>query len=800
MLKNYIKVALRAILRYKGYSLINVVGLAIGMACCLIILIWVLDELSYDRFHENANHIYRVEQDQHYSGRTFHVNVTPYPMAEGCTAEIPDVVDATPFPFAGTLLLRHGEKAFFEQGVFAVKPAFLRMFSFPLIKGTKEHALQNPNSIVITEEMAAKYFGDIEPIGNTITINNQFEFTVTGVLKDLPTNTILSFDVLVPFEFLKDLGRTIDQWGWNSIVTFVQLHEKAVVSEVNGKITELRHSKVLDTFQDDPDGLEQFKKREKTNFMLNPLIDVHLHSYFGYSKSMGFILYVYIVTVIAAFVLLIACINFMNLSTARSANRAKEVGLRKVVGAMKGHLIRQFYGESILLAFIAMLIAILLVLIILPGFNTFVEKEYSIMNISEWQLLLGMMVVTLFTGIISGSYPALLLSSFQPVKVLSGALSSGSKGAMFRKVLVVFQFTLSITLIIATIVMFFQIRYMKNKELGYEKEHLVYIPLRGDTQNSYEVLKNELLKGEKVINVTGTNHTPTHIGSNSGGAEWDGKDPNFRTLISFNAVDFDYVETMKIDMIEGRTFSKEFSTDTSSAFLVNEEVVKLMGTESAVNKRFEFLGQDGKIVGVMKNFHFQSVSEKIEPLALYVQPRQVNYAVIRLQAGEIQPGLDYVKNVWLAVNPNYPFDYKFVEDELNNVYKGWSRLSSLLKYFTIVAIFIACLGLFGLASFTAEQRTKEMGVRKVLGASIAGLVILMSREFAKWVLIANIIAWPVAYFTMNNWLQSFAYRIDLSIWIFLSTAVLAFVIAILTVSYQSIKVSLANPVKSLRYE
>jgi len=800
MLFNYIKVAFRNIFRHKGYTLLNVVGLALGITCCLLILMWVMDELSYDQFHENKNRIYRVEQDQFYSGSVFHVNVTPYPMAEGLIAEIPEVKDASPYPYVGTLLLRYGEKVFFENNLRAVTASLLRMFFFPMIREEVETALEKPNSIVITEEIAEKYFGNEDALGKVITINNRFDFTVTGILKNLPTNTILQFDMLVPFIFLEDLGRTIDEWGWNSIVTFVQLHDQVILNEVEEKITELRYRKVLDLLQDDPEELEQFQQGRKTQFMLMPVVDIHLHSYGGYNRSMGEILYVYVVSAIALFVLLIACINFMNLSTARSGNRAKEVGLRKVVGAKKGNLVWQFYGESILLAFIGLFFSLLIIFFILPGFSTLAGKEFTFKTLLHWKFLVGMFSVTLLTGLIAGSYPALFLSAFQPVKILRGGLNIGAKGSLFRKVLVVVQFTLSISLIIGTSVIYKQLQFMKTKELGYDKEHLIYVPLRGDTRQSYEVLKHELLKENKVVNVTGTNFYPTNLSSNSSGGDWEGKDPNLNILISFGSVDFNYIETMGIELLEGRSFSKEFSTDTSTAFMVNEEVVRIMGVESVVNKRFSFMDIDGTIIGVMKNHHFQSVSENIEPLAIYSRPQNVNYIVVRLQSDDIQKGIDFVRSTWETIIPNYPFDYRFVDEVLDQMYQGWERLSTLLKYFAFLAILIACLGLFGLASFTAEQRTKEIGVRKVLGASVVNLMLLMSKEFTKWVLIANILAWPIAYFIMKNWLQSFAYRTSLAWWIFVLTGAVALVIALITVSYQSVRAALTNPVDALKYE
>lgn len=799
MLKNYLKIALRNIIRHKGYSFINISGLAIGLTSCLLIMMWVMDELSYDRFHENKDTIYRVEQDQNYSGSVYHVNVTPYPMAEGLIAEIPEVKNATPYPYVSTLLLRHENNAFFESRARAVTPAFLEMFTYPFVRGDKSTALANPYSMVITEEMAEKYFGDSDPMGQVINVNNQYDFIVTGILKNIPRNSVVRFDLLVPFEFLKDLGRTIDRWGGNSIITYVQLDENAVIADVNEKITDLRHRKSAESIED-PKELEEFQNRPRTQFMLMPLVDIHLHAYFGYTRSMGEILYIYIISAIAIFVLLIACINFMNLSTARSANRAKEVGLRKVVGAKKSNLIGQFYGESILLAFIALFLSLLIIVIILPSFSTFVDKEFSLLSLFHWKFLVGMLSVTFLTGIASGSYPALFLSAFQPVKILRGGISSGAKGSLFRRVLVVVQFSLSLILILGTIIIYFQVNFMKSKELGFDKEHLVSIPLRGNTKDSFDILKQEMLKDQKVVNVSGTNFNPTNIGSNSSGAEWDGKDPDLRVLISFGSVDYDYIETMKIDLAEGRSFSKEFATDGSSAFLVNQETAKIMGMESVVGQRFSFVGKEGFIIGVMKNYHFQSVERNIEPLAIDVKPENNNYMIIRLQAGDTQAAVEYLKSTWGKILPNYPFDYQFIDQRIDQMYSDWEKLSTLLKYFAFLAILIACLGLFGLASFTAEQRTKEIGVRKVLGASVLGIVMLLSKEFVKWVLVANIIAWPISYFVMKNWLQSFAYRIDIRVDIFIFSGLLALIIALVTVSYQAFKAARANPVNALKYE
>jgi ABC-type antimicrobial peptide transport system permease subunit len=409
------------------------------------------------------------------------------------------------------------------------------------------------------------------------------------------------------------------------------------------------------------------------------------------------------------------------------------------------------------------------------------------------------LIVTLFTGVVSGSYPALFLSHFHPIRIIRGGTAGGDSGALFRKILVVFQFSISVILIVSTILIYNQVHYMMEKELGYDKEHLIFLPLRGDSRESYDAVKVALLQKNSVLNVSGTNHNPIHIGSNSSGIDWDGKDPELRLLVSTGAVDFDYVETMGIELLEGRSFSKAFSTDTAGAFLINQALLKIMGKESAVNERLNF-GREGTIVGVMKNYHFQSIENKIEPLAIHVDQSRINYMLIRLSPGNIQDQIADVEDTWNQIIPDYPFDYYFVDEALTEQYAGWSKVSTLLRSFAILAILIACLGLFGLASFSAEQRTKEIGVRKVLGATVGNLIILMSKDFTKWVLIANLIAWPLAYYLMNAWMADLAYRIDIGFGVFLLTGLVTLVIALLTVSYQSVKAALTNPVDSIKYE
>ncbi len=636
------------------------------------------------------------------------------PLAPVLKDEIPEIEEAARYVSAGGKLLRYGDKVFFENNIRAVDPSFLEMFAFPLALGTVDAALESPYSIVISKEMNEKYFGSEDSLGKSILVNNEHEFMVTGVLDTLPHNSILQFDFLIPYEFLKITKATIESFGTNSIQTFVRLRDNVTEVQVNDKIREFLKTRMPQT---------------RTTLILMPFTQIHLHAYFGWNRDPGAIQYVYIFSIIALFVLLIACINFMNLSTARSANRAKEVGLRKVVGAQKHHLIRQFYGESIVYAFIALVFAAILVTILLPVFSK-----------------------------------------------LAGLL------------------------IIGTTIVYKQLNYMKHKNLGWDKEQLLYVALRGDIGDSYETLKSELTKDPRIMNVTASSHIPTNIGSNSGGADWDGRDPELSVLISTSAVDFDYIEALKIEMSEGRSFSKEFPADSTSSFIVNEEVVKIMDKDSVVGERFSFMGREGSIVGVMKNFHFQSVRSTIEPLAIAIIPEYFEVMLIRFADGDLAASTEYLKDTWNRIVPNYPLEFTFLDERVDRMYRVEERISILLKYFAVLAVLIACLGLFGLASFTAEQRTKEIGIRKILGASAQKITVMLCKEFFILVIISNALAIPAAYFLMRNWLQGYAYRTTLNSVVFLGAMAGALTIALITVSFQAVRAALANPADSLRYE
>ncbi|MFZ2053503.1 MAG: ABC transporter permease [Candidatus Aminicenantales bacterium] len=791
MLKNYLKVVLRSIRRQAGYSFINIAGLAIGMACCLLITLWVFDELSYDRFHENAPNLYRVEENQFYSGRVYHVTVTPFPLAPVLKEEIPEIVEATRVVYSGGLLIRFGERSFYEDRVWAVDPSFLRMFSFPLVKGDAATALSDPSSVVLTEDAARKYFGDDEPLGRVVSVNNELELKVTGIAKKVPLNSTIRFDMLFPYDLLKARGRTNEEFGSNSIGTYVELQPGASLPAVNGKIRDF------------------IKKRAEgsvTELELFPYTKIHLHQYFGYEKSSVGIRYVYIFSLIAAFVLLIACINFMNLATARSAGRAQEVGLRKVVGALKKHLLVRFYSESMIYALLSLFLALLLVRLVLPWFNALTGKGISFNFWGNRQILLGIAGITLLTGLLAGSYPAVFLSSFQPVRVLKGSLKAGSGSALFRRVLVVIQFALSVFLIIGTVVVFRQMNYMRTTSMGFDKDQVLTIRLRGNTATSYEAFRNELRKDSRVLGVTAATDLPSAIGSNSSGAEWKEKDPQQKVLIGLSGVDYDYVDVLNIELLEGRNFSREFESDRTQAFLVNEEVRKLMVKPAVAGEEFSFVGRTGRIVGVMKNYHFGSLQSKIEPLAIFLigPPEQgrrgFNFALIRVSPADIPGAVSFIRDTWSHVFSGFPFEFKFLDEQIDEMYRTEEKAGRLLRTFAVLAILIACLGLFGLASFMAERRTREIGIRKVLGASVPQITILLCREFIFLVLLANVLTWPLAYWVLENWLKNYAYRIPLSPLVFVFALAAAMIITILTVSFQAVRAAVANPANALKYE
>ena len=788
MFNNYVKTALRAIKRHKGYSFINIFGLAIGMACCILILVWVKDELSYDRFHANGDDIYRVIKEEYTEGETQWSALTSPPLAQSIKENFSEILLSTRFGNWGRRVVQYQDKRVNEDKFEHAGQDFFKIFSFDFISGDPKSAFSDPYSVVLTQDTAKRYFGTEDPIGKVLTVENIYDVRVTGLIRNIPENSTIQFDFLSPFVLLKDFisENNMQNWNFNSFMTFVQLAE---------------HTNVYAVSQAVAGYLDKFIPEADYKLILQPFKKIHLSSYVLHDFSgVGGMKYIYIFSSLAFFVLIIACINFMNLATARSSRRALEVGIRKVSGAKRTDLIKQFFGEAIFLSFISLILAIFLVEILLPSFNRIAGKNLGLGLTGNISILLGLLAITIVSGIFSGVYPALFLSSFQPVKVLKGTLRTGSRGGLFRKVLVVTQFSLSIFLIIATMVIFRQLNYIRNMDMGYDREQIIHMNMVGDSNDKYETLKQELIKGPNVVAVSASFALPTRNFNSPGSPDWEGRAADKEVYMNTDFVDYGYFQTLGIEIAEGRAFSQEFATDAEEAYIVNEELVRQMGLEDPVGKRFAFWEQWGTIVGVVKDFHFQSVHNKINPISFKLDPGWLRWLYVRIKPDDIPATIGFMKNTWNGIVPDYPFEYHFLDESFEELYKSEQQMSAITNYFTILGIFIACLGLFGLAAFMAERRTKEMGIRKVLGASVPKLIYLLSSEFAKLVLVANVVAWPVAYFVAHRWLQNFAYRTFIPAGIFFLAAVLSLFIALATVSFKALKTATANPAKALRYE
>jgi predicted permease len=793
MIKNYLKISLRNLKKYKGFSFINILGLSIGMASCILIFMWVKDELSYDRFHTNADSIYRVTEHQYNSsGGYFPVAVTPWPLAEALKNDFPEIIESARLRILSGGLISFQDKKFYENNFVAVDPSFLTIFSFPMIKGDATTVLREPNTILITEETAARYFGSEDPIGKILKFYNRFDFQVTGILKNVPGNSHIQFDFLVPFEStLRTFGWT-DSWGTNNYTTYIQLADKASIENVSEKVSEY---------------LKKINPQTRTKLIVQPLTDIHLRSDYAidlYGQTENKAIYVYAFSIIAVFVLLIACINFMNLSTARSEKRSKEVGLRKVVGASRPNIMSQFYGESLFMTALSFIAALILVYLLLPVFNNVSGKLLSLDSIKEPMFLLGLFGILLLTGLIAGSYPALVQSSFKPVDSIKGRgqrFSFKSGKSLFRQVLVVTQFTLSILLIVGTLVVYKQINYMLSKKLGYEKESILYFIKRANVNTQYDTFKSELLRDPNIISVTTSSDIPTYSVHSTTAFSWEGKDPETSFLIHQFSVDHDYIKTFNMNIIAGRDFSREFPADNSTqSFIVNETAVKAMGLNNPVGSKFQLYDYSGQIVGVVKDFHYKSLQKEIEPLVLRIEPQRDSYIFVKFRSENMQEAIASVRKIYDSFNPTFPLEYTFLDEALEQLYNSEQQTKKIFNYFTLLAILISCLGLFGLATYLAQQKTKEIGIRKVLGASILNIVSKLSKEFIMLVCVANLIAWPLAYLAMNKWLHNFAYRTKIDLMLFIFAGLISTFLGLLTVSYKSIKAATANPVKSLRYE
>lgn len=781
MLKNYLKCAFRNIKRYKLYSFINIAGLAVGMLICILITLFVKDELSYDRYHENAGRIYRVIADYNISKGFSKSAITSAILAPALIENFPEIAHAVRFYHENRAVIQFNDKLFSEERFFFSDAAVFNVFTFPFIKGDLRTALQEPYSVVLTVETAQKYFGNDFPIGKTITLQNRGDFKVTGILHNIPHNSHFTFDFLASFATFGKIDNPWAYQGW----TYIHLPEDYDAAILEEKF--VTNKEELGWYSA---GLQ---------FYLQSLTSIHLHSHLsGEIEANSDIRSIYIFSLIAFFIMLIACINFMSLATARSAHQACEVGVRKVLGAQRVQLAKQFLGESLLFSFLALGVALALVEIFLPAFNRLARKPLQMDYADSWLLLLTLMFVSLLVGLVSGSYPAFFLSAFQPTQVLKGgwAGDTGRSSRIFRCSFVVIQFVISIALIISTGIIGKQLRYMHKKDLGFQKKHIVEIPIANTPLlKSYPAFKAELLKYPNILNVSAA------MGSPLDGKLMDSQKINDEQIeVHYLLVDPDYIETLGMTLLRGRSFSKDSITDATEAVILNETAVKTFGLKDAIGKNFKIIGGKGVIIGVVRDFHSASLHEQIQPAALQILPKFYRNILVRIRPENISTTLKFLALKWREFAPHWPFEYIFLEEDFNKLYRAENSLVRIFGYFSFIAILIACLGLFGLASFTTERRIKEIGIRKVLGASVPGIVLLLSKDFTKWVLMANIIAWPIAYFVMNRWLQNFAYRINIGIGIFLLSAMAAFVIALATVSYQAVKAALANPVESLRYE
>jgi len=790
MLRNYFKIAWRNLVKNKTFSFINILGLSLGMGCSLVILLWVQDEVGMDRFHQADRRLYRVMENQHYTGAINTYPSTPGILAGNLVKDIPEIQLASQMLWEESLLFTVGTTFDKEKGR-SVQGDFLTMFSFPLVKGDTKTALKRPDGLVISQKMADKYFKGQDPIGKTVRIENKDDVIVTGVLSEIPEESSLKFDYLISYDRWLKTNEWAKDWGNNGPRCYVMLAPNASIDKVNAKLKNYIKTKNKDS------NVEIFLQNYGESYLYS--------NWDSGQQNGGRIEYVKIFSFVAIFILVIACINFMNLATARSVKRAKEVGVRKVVGANRGSLMGQFIGESMLITVLSLLLSVVLVFLLLPVFNSLTEKHLSL-NFANPAFVLLLVGLTLLTGLLAGSYPALFMSSLNPVVVLKGVLRFKSSATYFRKGLVVFQFGLSIMLILGMIVVYRQLEYIQTKNLGYDRENLIYMPLEGDLQKNFPAFRQELEKQPGVKSVTCSQSDPLEVGSSTQGVRWPGKDTTQLILFSQNAISYRYIQTMGIKLLDGRDFSMAYSTDTSN-YIINEAAARKMGYTQPVGKEMTMWDRKGKIVGLMKDFHHNSLHVAIDPLILHLQRGGPNGSntnwgnvLVRTEAGQTKAALTTMEAVFKQFNPTFPFKYSFTDQEYANSYKAENTVSKLSNYFAFLAIFISCLGLFGLAAFTAEQRTKEIGIRKVLGASVGSLVGMLSKEFIQLVLISALLALPLAWYFLRNWLEKYPYRISFEWWYFAVAIVAALLIALLTISFQSIRAALMNPVKSLKME
>jgi putative ABC transport system permease protein len=780
MLKNSTKLILRNLLRNKITSFINITGLSVGMAGAILILLWVQHELSYEKFHKNADSLYLVAWERLANNR--HYESSPAPLADRLKQDFPEFDNVVRLSLRNQSVVKYQDKVFSEKLIAVADPSLFQMFSYPLVRGDVAKVLTEPHTVVVTERTAKKYFGDEYPLGKILNFDGR-PFEVCGVVNDLPNNTEIKFDFITRFRDLPIFqGDPRLQWNSFSFYTFVQLTESADILAINQKLsTAMERYRPWDPY--------------KRYFYLYPLTRLHLHTIGGG----GLIKYVYLFSLAALFILFISCINFINLSTARSAGRAREVGIRKVMGSGRSQLIKQFFGESLIFVLLSFILALVLAEAVLPSFNILVQKALYL-RFGDLSFTLCLIATLLMTSLVAGSYPAVYLSSFQPVRIFRSPAGPRGKGR-FRQTLVVIQFAVSVLLIFCTFIVLKQIRFMKHADLGFDEENLLSISITENMIDHAAAIRNTLSTQSSIIEVGGAG--PINQG---GQLRWEGMDPELSYLeneVNFRMVDYDYFDSMRAKIVSGRNFSKQYGSDLRGSYIVNEEAVKLWHLESPVGKSLELCGRAGQIIGIVKNIHMgyrNSLRAEVYYLTKLADWDRYTSMNIRIKPGGIRETIGIAKGIWEEYNGNRPFEYSFFDQEIDRKYRQEEQVSRIFGYFSALSIFISCLGIFGLAMFLAEQKTKEIGIRKVLGASSAKIVVLLNTEFLRCVLLASIIAWPLGWYIMHSWLRAYPYRIDLDWSFFVLSSLLAVVITLATVSVEAIKAALANPSDALRYE
>lgn len=802
MFEHYLKTTFRNFWRYRGYTFINLFGLAIGLATCIIIFTYISYELSYDKFNKDYDDVYRLSVKGRFGEDFFNVAASMPPLPVAVKREFPEVMSYTRVDkYEDNTFLAINDKKFYVDGLYFVDTSFFDVFTFDLLRGDPAIALAEPYSLVLTEKIARKYFGDEDPMGKVLRLNDQSNMKVTGVLKDIPTNTHMKFTMLGSLSTLmkeQGEGRYNENWGSLFLYSYIRLFPGTDVTAFGEKIKTV----VRDAF-----GEAANEYNIEMIPYLQPITSIHLHSnLLAELESNSDISYVYIFSAVAIFILIIACINFMNLSTARSSKRSREVGMRKVSGATRRQLIWQFLSESMILSFICMILAFVMVEALLPVFSNLAGLELEPYFHRPFTLLV-VFLLAIFVGFFAGTYPAFVLSSFQPIRAIKGELYRGMKKSILRNLLVVMQFSVSIALLVSTWLIYKQMKYISSKKLGFDQENLVIIPLKADRlKEQAKTLKGEFEQLPAVKMISLTSSTPGRSIDGQGFSP-EGIDSKSPWIIYILRADYDFIDVFGIKIREGRKLSKDYGTDTLAA-LINETLVKKLGWEDPVGKKIFSFGHEDSIrtyytvVGVLEDYHFQSLHDAIEPSMIVINRNKPDYLAVRLNPGNTAKSIEQLRQKWEEVEHAFPFDYYFMKEEYQDLYKSEQKMADLFITFTILAMLIACLGLFGLALFSIEQRTKEIGIRKILGASVSGLLYRLSLEFTKWILLSALIAWPVAYFLVNNWLQSFAYRINVLdyAWIFIVSAIIALTIALFTILYHAFRAATRDPVDAVKWE